>query len=69
MEVPKIPLELKPPPLSPPPDGSIDVEKFAREAPWPHETTDCTPQLIEEYVLEADRGTGIILSVCHNLIA
>lgn len=57
MEVPKIPLEVKPPPLSPP-ESSVDVERFARPVSWPVETTDCTPQLMEEYVLEADRGTG-----------
>lgn len=58
MEVPKIPLELKLPPLSPPPEG-VDVTKYAQEASWPVETADCAPQLVEEYVLEADRGTGI----------
>lgn len=38
--------------------SEVHVEKLARAYDKPRETKDCMPQLIEEYVLETDRGNG-----------
>lgn len=40
------------------PTGEVNVERFARAFDRPRETKDCMPQLVEEYVLETDRGNG-----------
>lgn len=40
------------------PSGEVNVERFAKAFDRPRETKDCMPQLVEEYVLETDRGNG-----------
>lgn len=40
------------------PSGEVNVERFAKAFERPRETKDCMPQLVEEYVLETDRGNG-----------
>lgn len=40
------------------PSGEVNVERFAKAFERPREKKDCMPQLVEEYVLETDRGNG-----------
>lgn len=40
------------------PTGEVNVEQFAKAFERPRETKDCMPQLVEEYVLETERGNG-----------
>lgn len=63
-KVPKRPRDvirpIRPPRLDYPanlkvPDQLINVEKYAKTNERPRETTDCQPQLIEEYILETER--------------
>ncbi|KAI8122030.1 hypothetical protein FF38_13873 [Lucilia cuprina] len=63
-KVPKRPKDvirpIRPPRLDYPanlrvPDQLISVEKYAKTNERPRETTDCQPQLIEEYILETER--------------
>lgn len=63
-KVPKRPKDvirpIRPPRLDYPanlmvPDQLINVEKYAKTNERPRETTDCQPQLIEEYILETER--------------
>lgn len=51
-----LPLTLKPP-------SNVNVEQFAKSYEKPRETKDCMPQLIEEYILETDRGGGRIYHI------
>lgn len=51
-----LPNTLKPP-------SSVNVEEFAKAYERPRETKDCMPQLIEEYVLETDRGNGRVYHI------
>jgi len=59
LEIPQLPLNgpLDTVELTPPVDG-VDVARFARHGEWPREVKHCIPQLVEEYVLETDRGQG-----------
>lgn len=63
-KVPKRPRDvlrpIRPPRLDYPanlkvPDQLVNVEKYAKTNERPRETTDCQPQLIEEYILETER--------------
>ncbi|KAM7356088.1 transcription factor Spt20 homolog isoform 2-T5 [Cochliomyia hominivorax] len=63
-KVPKRPKDvirpIRPPRLDYPtnlkvPDQLVSVEKYAKTNERPRETTDCQPQLIEEYILETER--------------
>nr|CAD7258596.1 unnamed protein product [Timema shepardi] len=57
-----IPLESLTPELSTP-EGGVDVSRYARAYERPRETSDCTPQLIEEFVFETERSLGRIYYV------
>ena len=50
------------PPL-PPPNTEIDVMKYAKAYEQPRESKDCSPQLVEEYILETERGQGRIYHI------
>lgn len=45
----------------------INVEKFAKVYERPRETKDCQPQLIEQYILETDRGEKQIYHIQLSL--
>ncbi|GFG32169.1 hypothetical protein Cfor_09697 [Coptotermes formosanus] len=42
------------------PEGGVDVMRFARAYERPRETNDCSPQLVEEYILESESPEGKI---------
>jgi hypothetical protein len=42
------------------PEGGVDVMRFARAYERPRETNDCSPQLVEEYILESESPDGKI---------
>lgn len=41
----------------------VDVMKYAKCFERPKETNDCTPQLVEEYILETERAQGRIYHI------
>lgn len=43
--------------------SSVDTEDFATYYERPRDTRDCTPNLIEEYILETDRGGGRVYHI------
>lgn len=45
------------------PPSTVNVEQFARAFDRPRETKDCMPILIEEYILETDRGSGRVYHI------
>jgi hypothetical protein len=56
---PPTPLDSKMPDLTVP-EGGVDVMRFARAYERPRETNDCSPLLIEEYILESEGFNGKI---------
>ncbi|XP_012279626.1 transcription factor SPT20 homolog [Orussus abietinus] len=55
------------PPL-PPPSTPIDVLRYAKAYERPRETRDCLPQLIEEYILETERGQGRVYHIKLSIL-
>ncbi|XP_046488513.1 transcription factor SPT20 homolog isoform X2 [Neodiprion pinetum] len=55
------------PPLLPP-STPIDVLRYAKAYERPRETRDCLPQLIEEYILETERGQGRIYHIKLSIL-
>ncbi|KAL6258537.1 hypothetical protein P5V15_010494 [Pogonomyrmex californicus] len=53
------PPSLANPPLFPP-STTIDVLRYAKAYEWPRETKDCSPQVIEEYILEPAQSQDYI---------
>ncbi|XP_017467781.1 PREDICTED: uncharacterized protein LOC108360116 isoform X5 [Rhagoletis zephyria] len=49
------------------PEQLISVEKYAKTYERPRETTDCQPQLIEEYVLETEREENAGRRVIYHI--
>jgi hypothetical protein len=49
------------------PDVS-DVVRLARAYDLPRHTSDCTPQLVEEYVLETERAQGRVYHIRLSLL-
>lgn len=46
----------------------VDVEKFAKSFERTRESKDCSPQLIEEYVLETDRSNGRVFHIKLSIL-
>ncbi|XP_014295065.2 uncharacterized protein LOC103574661 [Microplitis demolitor] len=55
------------PPLLPP-SSPIDVLTYAKAYERPRETKDCLPQLIEEYILETERGQGRVYHIKLSIL-
>ncbi|XP_034936259.1 uncharacterized protein [Chelonus insularis] len=58
---------LNTPPLLPP-SSPIDVLNYAKAYERPRETKDCLPQLIEEYILETERGQGRVYHIKLSIL-
>ncbi|XP_015608658.1 mucin-6 [Cephus cinctus] len=61
------PPSLANPPLLPP-STPIDVLRYAKAYERPRETKDCLPQLIEEYILETERGQGRVYHIKLSIL-
>ncbi|KAK0162828.1 hypothetical protein PV327_006572 [Microctonus hyperodae] len=55
------------PPLLPP-TTPVDVLNYAKAYERPRETKDCLPQLIEEYILETERGQGRVYHIKLSIL-
>lgn len=56
------PPQLISPPLAPP-STPIDVMRLAKAYEQPRESSNCAPQLVEEYILETERSQGRIYHI------
>ncbi|XP_011311346.1 uncharacterized protein Spt20 [Fopius arisanus] len=61
------PPSLQNPPLLPP-NTPVDVLNYAKAYERPRETKDCLAQLIEEYILETERGQGRIYHIKLSIL-
>uniref|UniRef100_A0A1B6EGG4 Spt20-like SEP domain-containing protein n=1 Tax=Clastoptera arizonana TaxID=38151 RepID=A0A1B6EGG4_9HEMI len=52
----------------PPIDYWADVHRFAKPLDRPLETLDCTPLLVEEYILETERGMGRVYYIKLSIL-
>ncbi|XP_033217171.1 transcription factor SPT20 homolog isoform X2 [Belonocnema kinseyi] len=50
------------------PSTPIEVLRYAKQYERPRETKDCMPQLIEEYILETERGQGRIYHIKLSIL-
>lgn len=55
------------PPLLPP-SSPLEVLRYAKQLERPRETKDCMPQLVEEYILETERGQGRIYHIKLSIL-
>ncbi|XP_058788715.1 transcription factor SPT20 homolog isoform X2 [Phymastichus coffea] len=63
-----VPAPCLPVPALSPPSSPIDVLRYAKAYEQPRETKDCLPQLIEEYILETERGQGRIYHIKLSIL-
>lgn len=49
-------------------DYLSEVQRFAKPQDRPQETIDCTPQLMEEYILETERGPGRVYYIKLSIL-
>lgn len=49
-------------------DHLTDVQRLAKPIDRPMETIDCTPLLVEEYILETERGPGRVYYIKLSIL-
>lgn len=50
------------------PSSPLEVLRYAKQLERPRETKDCMPQLVEEYILETERGQGRIYHIKLSIL-